>query len=90
MRSGSTIQSSPAGSRLIRAIAIRYVSARIAGPEYDNAGMVRRRIGPHISEIQVQSDQYPAVHPRLARDNGILRSRQVFFGDSISFESGAL
>lgn len=58
------------------------------GPEDDNPGMLRGRVGPDIAEVQVERGQYAIFRARAARDHRVVRSYKAFVKYGIGFEPG--
>ena len=58
------------------------------GPQNDNPGVPRRRVGPDVTEVQIECDQYAIFFLSMNRDYGIVCSREALIGDRISPEPG--
>ena len=58
------------------------------GPEDDNPGVLRGRIGADVAEIQVECHQYAIFRLRAARYHRVVGSYEALIKYSIGFEAG--
>ena len=58
------------------------------GPEDDDTGVLRGRIGSDVAEVQVERDQYAIFRARTARDHRVVRSYKALIKYGVGFKPG--